>query len=414
MWSSGTNGTNQPSTPALNSQLSDRAPGSEVDVYLHRSYASRDENRTPSLPVGPTSSAPQISYCSPLDTINGVQGSYTTQAASHRWSYELSYRELPGDVSSPLTPVASHTEPLVSVQPTTTYGFQNQQASNGFLQPLSLHKIESGASFSTIFSNFHHPTTADTGTPAHITLNDPRNSSIFPTPSNTLDHSSCPAFPAYFDPSLPQAYHQPNPSQPAFHLSSSGSPFSLVSNQNPVTAMLGHRPENPGYVNLVRASDAPATIPASSSDVSDVEETVVVDAKPEATVDALGLPLRKTSLDTSFHSNPVVDQSSPKEASSTDKVRSQGSPPRDFVNLSIRDGQLFDEKKGEGVTDIITHSFEQPSQKKKQRGPLTKEQREAAGKARKLGACFRCHAQRIRVSRSLWPPSCSRTKTLTK
>jgi hypothetical protein len=126
-------------------------------------------------------------------------------------------------------------------------------------------------------------------------------------------------------------------------------------------------------------------------------------------VDELPATVRETPEQTPLENpfgaqsqNSSVGDLSYPRGTSPDEAKPPGSPPQDFVNLSLRHGQLYDEKKGEGVTNIHAHSLVK-STERKQRGPLSKERREDACAVRKMRACFRCHSQRIRVSQLLRP-----------
>lgn len=405
--------SHQPPISSLAPPLIDREPASAAHVSVHRQYGP-EGNHIPSPALAPAGSATQMLYGtpSPADTVTILPGPFNPNVVGQTWSVAPSYHELTGGV--PLSPVSG--EAFLGVQSTTTYKPPAKQLSpcdrqrRVYFAPN--HKIlpsiaSPAPAFISTFPRLFDPPIHDTGVPAQTPSHDDRDTSLFQPCLNSAPPAALPLI-GYFDQGIPQ-----NCSPPAFP------PFNQTfyavdprfAYPYPVNAMPDqhHEPNScVRYVNIIPTSDyqAMAMSQAPPADLSDVDEIVVVDKYPDnvpgvvpgdVPSDTKPSP-RERPFGSPSQNSSVVDLSCLADAS-PNKAKPQGSPPRSFVNLSLRDdGHLYNERKRVDVTDIIAHSFEEPSERK-QRGQLTKEQRESTGRARKMRACFRCHSQRIRVSR---------------
>lgn len=350
-------------------------------------------------------------YCPPLPAETpAVQSEpFAANAPDQTWPFAPSSHEVTGgSIPSPLSPPAGQ-DSFHLHQHTATYKSQAQplyppdsQRPVQFSHPgHTLPTIASPATSSFPSYQFlYHPSTQETGVPVRAVPNGPRTFTLLNHASNSTAQPPA-TFTGYYSPSLTPTCSPPA----AFPSNNPHTPFTVNSHLNhhhPDHAMpdqRGHLDSYGRYINIVTNSDDIPIALAHSADLSDVEETVVAEKHPDTVPSDAGRPPQDSPFGSPSHSSSVVDLSYPCEPS-PDESKQHGLPSRrssSFVNLSLRDGQLYDETKCVDVTDIVSHSFEQQNERK-QRGPLTEAQREAARKAREWHACLRCRSQRVRVS----------------
>lgn len=371
-----------------------------VGVSAHRHHDPAEGNCNSSLGLGPIDPATQVPDNTALaaERTPVLPGPLIANNPEGTWLFTPSFSGLSGGISFPVsTPAGQYALPVP--QHVVPYKFHTQRLPGIDAQqhPLqstcpqsTLPVISSATSPFTLPGQFliHPPIQQEPSFSSGQPISSGHQNATYPLHHNLSDltvqvpppiagfcNSSPP--PTGLPPTVPSS----NP-HTAFPVN-----FPFV-HSCPANAMLGR------YVSVATTPDDRAV----SGDLSDIEETIFAEEHPDAVSRNLTvLSVQERPFGSPSQNSSVVDLSYPSDHSACQTeprdppVRAIGS----FVNLSLRDGQLYDETKWVDGT-------EEPRERK-QRGQLTAEQREAARKARKWRACIRCHSQRVRVSCCIMP-----------